>query len=34
MEAARNFLTAIGTGAVAVALWLGLINMPRGSSPN
>ncbi|MCI0468201.1 MAG: twin transmembrane helix small protein [Beijerinckiaceae bacterium] len=34
MRAAGNILVVLGTGAVAVVLVLGLMNMLRGGSPN
>ena len=34
MRTASNLIVAIGTGAVAVVLVLGLLNMLRGENPN
>jgi ABC-type nickel/cobalt efflux system permease component RcnA len=34
MRTASNLIVAIGTGAVAFVLVLGLLNMLRGSNPN
>jgi ABC-type nickel/cobalt efflux system permease component RcnA len=34
MRTASNLIVAIGTGAVAVVLALGLLNMLRGENPN
>ncbi|MCI0599055.1 MAG: twin transmembrane helix small protein [Beijerinckiaceae bacterium] len=34
MRTASNLMVAVGTGAVAFVLVLGLINMLRGGSPN